>query len=153
MKNEEGIVYGLDLDGRMIQYAASKYPHIPFMCADAANIPIQDSCVKGVVLSYALHDKSPEIRTKMLQEIRRVLNPDGKIVLVDFEPPWNKKSQISSLYIYGIERMAGSEHFENGRQFLKQGGLSSFIQKHELEEIDRHDVELAHTGIVVAHVN
>jgi len=57
---------------------------------------------------------------------------------------------MASLYIYGIERLAGKEHFENGRQFLKQGGLSSFIQQHKREEIDRHDVEMAHTGVVVA---
>jgi len=78
------------------------------------------------------------------------LSPDGKIVFVDFETPWNKKSRMACLYIYGIERLAGKEHFENGRQFLRQGGLSSFMQQHEVEEIDRHNVELAHTGIVVA---
>jgi ubiquinone/menaquinone biosynthesis C-methylase UbiE len=147
------MVYGLDLDSAMIQYAASKYPQIPFMCADAANIPAQDASLRGVILSYALHDKSPETRNKMLQEIKRVLSSDGKIVLVDFEYPWNVKSKVANLYIYGIERLAGKEHFENGRQFLEQGGLSSFIQQHELVVIDRHDVEFAHTGVVVAGFN
>lgn len=147
--NGEG-VYGLDLDAGMIHYASSKYPRIPFMCADAAHIPVKDSILKGVILSYALHDKLPETRTRMLREARRVLIPEGKIVLVDFEEPWNKKSRVASLYIYGIERLAGKEHFENGRQFLEQGGLSSFIQEYKLQEIDRHDVEMAHTGVVVA---
>lgn len=149
IRNGEG-VYGLDLDVGMVNYAVSKYPHIPFMCADATNVPVKDSSVRGAILSYALHDKFPETRNKMLQEVRRILSPDGKIVFVDFEPPWNKKSRMASLYIYGIERLAGKEHFDNGRQFLKQGGLSSFIQQHELEEIDRYDVEMAHTGVVVA---
>jgi ubiquinone/menaquinone biosynthesis C-methylase UbiE len=148
--NGRGVAYGLDLDVRMVQYAVSKYPKIPFMCADAENIPIRDSCVRGVILSYALHDKFPDIRKKMLQEIRRVLSPDGKIVFVDFEAPWNKISRMASLYIYGIERLAGKEHFKNGREFLKQGGLYSFIHQNEFEEIERHNVELAHTGIVVA---
>jgi len=149
IRHGEG-VYGMDLDVGMVNYAVSKYPHIPFICADAASVPVKDSSVKGAILSYALHDKFPETRTKMLWEVRRILSPDGKIVFVDFEPLWNRKSRMANLYIYGIERFAGKEHFANGRQFLKQGGLSSFIQQHELEEIDRHNVEMAHTGIVVA---
>jgi hypothetical protein len=57
---------------------------------------------------------------------------------------------MASLYIYGIERMAGKEHFRNGRQFLQQGGLRSLIQQNGIEEIERHDIELAHTSVVVA---
>ena len=143
-------VYGLDLDIRMIHYAASKYPQIPFMCADAVNIPVKDSSLGGAILSYALHDKFPETRIKILREIRRILNPEGKIVFVDFEDPWNRKSRMASLYTYWIERIAGKDHFNNGRQFLQQGGLRSFIQQYGLEEIERHDVELAHTSVVVA---
>jgi demethylmenaquinone methyltransferase/2-methoxy-6-polyprenyl-1,4-benzoquinol methylase len=143
-------VYGLDLDIGMIHYALSKYPHIPFMCADAANIPVKDSSVRGVILSYALHDKFPETRSRILREVKRILSHDGKIVFVDFKIPWNKKSRMASFYIYGIERLAGKEHFENGRQFLKQGGLDHFIRQQELEEIERHDVDMAHTSIVVA---
>ena len=149
--NEEG-VYGLDLDAGMIHYASSKYPRIPFMCADAAHIPVKDSSLAGVILSYSVHDKFPDTRTKMLEEIRRILHLDGKIVFVDFESPWNRKSRMASLYIYGIERMAGKDHFRNGRCFLQQGGLRSFIRKNGLEEIVRNEVDMAHTSIVVAKI-
>jgi ubiquinone/menaquinone biosynthesis C-methylase UbiE len=134
----------------MIQYASTKYPRIPFICADAERIPAKNSCVKGIVLSYALHDKYPEIRKKILREIRRILYPEGKVVFIDFECPWNRTSKMASLYIYGIERMAGRVHFRNGRNFLAQGGLRSFLEKNDLEEIERYDVDMAHTGIVVA---
>lgn len=148
-KNGES-VYGLDLDRGMVHYAASKYPQIPFLCADAAKIPVKDSSLGGVILSYALHDKFPEKRSIILREVRRILNPRGKIVFVDFEVPWNRRSRIAGAYIYWIERIAGKDHFENGRQFLLKGGLRSFIREHGLEEIERHDVELAHSGVVVA---
>lgn len=149
LENGEG-VYGLDFDAGMIHYASSKYPRIPFICADAANIPVRDSSLTGVILSYSLHDKFQATRTKMLEEIRRILNPEGKIVFVDFEYPWNRKSWMASLYIYGIERMAGKDHFRNGRLFLQQGGLRSFLKQNGLGEIVRHDVDMAHTSIVVA---
>lgn len=143
-------IYGLDRDFRMIQYAASKYPEIPFMCADAVNIPFRNSCVKGTIISYSLHDKSPEMRIKMLEEAKRILKPDGKIVFVDFENPWSRRSRLGGFLTSGIERMAGQQHFKNGKQFLDQGGLRAFIKQNELVEIERFDVELAHTSIVVA---
>jgi demethylmenaquinone methyltransferase/2-methoxy-6-polyprenyl-1,4-benzoquinol methylase len=143
-------VYGLDLDDQMIMYASSKYPHIPFLCADAARIPFRDSSLKGVILSFALHDKHPRIRRRTLQEVKRILCPGGRIVFVDFERPWNRISKIASLYIYGIERMAGKDHFRNGRQFISEGGLRSFLRHNGLEEIERHDVELAHSSVIVA---
>jgi ubiquinone/menaquinone biosynthesis C-methylase UbiE len=149
-EKRNGSVYGLDLDRGMIQYAVSKYPSIPFMCADAAHVPLKDNCVSGAILSYALHDKPPEIRSQMLKEVRRVLRPEGRIVFVDFEPPWSKKSRMAMLYVYGIEKMAGRDHFKNGRQFLLEGGLRTFLRRNGLKEMDRHDVELAHTSIVVA---
>jgi hypothetical protein len=106
--------------------------------------------MKGVILSFALHDKSPEIRLKTIQEVRRILYPDGKVLFVDFESPWNRISRMASLYIYGIERMAGNRHFRNGRFFLSEGGLRSYLHRNGLEEILRYDVELAQAGIVVA---
>jgi len=143
-------IYGLDRDLRMIQYAASKYPEIPFLCADAVLIPFRNSCLNGAIFSYSLHDKSPEMRTKMLEETKRILKPDGKIVFVDFEKPWSRQSRLGGFFTWGIERMAGKEHYSNGRHFLEQGGLRAFIKQNGLVEVDRHDVELAHTSIVVA---
>ena len=147
--NSRGGVYGLDLDRKMVRYAVSKYPHIPFVCADAASVPFKDNSLRGVILSYALHDKPPEKRTEILQEVKRLLNPEGKIVFVDFEPPWSMKSRVAKLYVWGIEKMAGKDHFQNGRQFLLAGGLRAFLRRNGLEEVERHDIESAHTSIVV----
>jgi len=142
-------IFGLDLDFKMITYAASKYPGLCFMCADAVHLPIKSSCVKGAVLSYSLHDKPPEIRIKILEEVERILKPDGKIVCVDFERPWSRRSRLGLLFTSGIERAAGKKHFGNGRHFLNQGGLMAFLKQNGLVEVERSDVELAHTGIVV----
>jgi len=85
-----------------------------------------------------------------LPEIKRILRPEGKMVIVDFDRPWSLKSRIASLYVYGIERIAGKEHFLNGRNFLKKGGLTAFIGRYGLEEIDSCSIELAQTRIVMA---
>lgn len=143
-------IYGLDLDFGLIRYASGKYPRIPFICADASQIPLRDASMKGAILSFSLHDKFPEIRVRILEEVKRILHPEGKVVIVDFENPWNITSKMASLYVYGIERMAGKVHFRNGRRFLSDGGLRSFLEKNDLEQIERYDVDLAHSSIVVA---
>jgi demethylmenaquinone methyltransferase/2-methoxy-6-polyprenyl-1,4-benzoquinol methylase len=143
-------VIGLDLNLSLLKYAASKYPHLSFVCAEASRIPIQNKSFKGIVISYALHDKPPELREKILAEARRLLVPEGKIILVDFEKPWSKASHLASFFISLIERIAGRKHFRNGRQFLKQGGLRELIRQNELIEIERYDIELGSSAAVVA---
>ncbi len=143
-------IFGLDLDCKMIQHASSKYPQISFVCADAGHIPFQNKSMKAVVISYALHEKPLELRIKILEEAKRVLSPEGKIILVDFEMPWNRKSRWGSLFISSIERMAGREHYRNSRQFLKAGGLQALIQTNRLHPVERRALEPASSSIVVA---
>ncbi len=143
-------IAGLDLDWETIHYAKSKFPSIPFICADAVRIPFKNSCFKGAILSYSIHEKSKENRSLLLQEVSRILTSEGKVIFVDFNKPWSRKSRLASLYVYGIERIAGKEHFSNGRAFLKQGGLNAFLERFGLTVVERHDVELAQTSIVLA---
>lgn len=149
---KEQSVFGLDLDFKMIDYAHAKYPHIPFICADATEIPVRNASIKGIIISYALHDKPPELRALMMEEVKRLLAPDGKIILIDFEPPWNRRSRVGGFFTYLIERIAGRAHFRNGRQFLRQGGLRTFISRNGLVEIERRDIELGNSSIVVAEI-
>jgi ubiquinone/menaquinone biosynthesis C-methylase UbiE len=143
-------IFGLDLDCKMIQHASSKYPQISFVCADAAHIPLQNKSLKTVVISYALHEKPLDLRIKILKEAKRLLSPEGKIILVDFEKPWNRKSRLASLFISSIERMAGREHYRNSRQFLKAGGLQALVKTNRLRPTEKHAIELASSSIVVA---
>ncbi|TEU06660.1 MAG: hypothetical protein E3J22_03305 [Candidatus Aminicenantes bacterium] len=86
----------------------------------------------------------------MIEEARWLLAPDGQMILVDFENPWNKRSRAGALFILLVEKMAGREHFRNERQFLNQGGLTYFLQHNDLVEIERCPMELASSSLVVA---
>jgi len=143
-------VTGLDLSLSALKYALYKYPGIQFVCADAVQIPVKGASFKGIIISFSLHDKASCVRDDLMNEAKRLLVPEGRIILVDFENPWNRKSRVGSVLVYLIERSAGGEHFRNNRQFLRDGGLRSFIEKHELIEVERYDVELGVLAIVVA---
>ena len=145
-----GAVYGLDMSFGFVRYAAARAPKVPFVCGDAARLPFKDGSVRAVTVSFGLHDKSPELRRGMLEEARRVLGPGGKLIAVDFENPWNAKSRMGMLFVRAVEHLAGGEHYRNGRDFLKRGGLRAFLRESGFVEASRCDVATGSLSVVVA---
>jgi len=146
-------VCGLDMDHELLSFAIRKYTEIPFVCGDAAELPFTDNSFQGVILSYALHEKSPEARLRMLTEIRRVLKPQGRLLCLDFENPWNITSRLGRGLTFGIEKMAGREHFQNGQQFLREEGLRVFLKQNGLKEEKSRPFPWGNSRIVVARFN
>jgi demethylmenaquinone methyltransferase/2-methoxy-6-polyprenyl-1,4-benzoquinol methylase len=143
-------VWGLDLDGRFLRYARAKAPHIPFIQADAGRMPFTDSVFGAVILSYAVHDKAPGQRTAMMEEARRVLCAQGQILFLDFEIPWDRASRMGRVFTYGIERLAGGEHFQNSQQFLRAGGLHAFLALSHCVELESRSLPWGNSRIVAA---
>ncbi len=141
---------GVDISLGMLRYAAGRGKDIPFVCADAIRTPFRAAAFKGIVLSFALHEKPPDLRPRLLAEARRLLLPTGRVVLVDFENPWNTSSRLASLYVRLIERLAGTDHFRNGRDFLAKGGLRALLGENRFHEVERHDISAGTCAVVVA---
>lgn len=143
---------GLDLDRNMVVHAAQTYLTIPFLLADATQPPIKPGRFKGVSISLALHDKDNLTQTEIIDGAKKIAGPGGFIILLDFENPWNRKSKWGYLLVAFVELFAGREHYLNGRTFLKQGGLSAFLERNGLVEVDRYNSEKACSTIIVARV-
>ena len=141
---------GLDLSFGFVRYAAARAPGLPFVCGDAARLPFRDKSMTAVSVSFGLHDKSLMLRSAILEEARRVLGPGGMLIAVDFEKPWNAKSRLGALIVRAVERLGGKEHFANGREFLRTGGLRGFLRESGFVEVSRRDVATGSLGIVVA---
>jgi ubiquinone/menaquinone biosynthesis C-methylase UbiE len=90
------------------------------------------------------------MRLELMEEAKRILAPGGKLILVDFERPWDFKSRIGRLSTIFVEILAGQDHFRNGRQFLRQGGLKELLKKEHLKEIERYSFPWSSTCVVVA---
>lgn len=145
-------IIGLDLDFKMLVYASSRSPQIPYVCADVSSVPLKDISFKGIVLSYALHEKHPDIRHKMISEVRKLLAPGGKVIFLDYDPPWNTKSRLSRTYNSIIERAGGTEHFNHFQYFLRKGGLTGFIKHEKFRLIELHSIEWASSRIILAEL-
>lgn len=141
---------GLDINLGMLKYAAGRSPNGLFVCADAVQTPFPPASFKAIIVSFALHEKRALIRPRLLTEAKRLLLPNGRIILVDFERPWNIVSRLANFYIWIIERLAGRDHFRNGREFLAKGGLRALLRENGLREVDRHDIAAGSCALVLA---
>ena len=75
--------YGVDNSDKMIEIAKSRYPKIKFQVADALNLPFPENFFDKVISIAVLHHiPSEEFRLQFLNEIKRVLKPEGKIILL-----------------------------------------------------------------------
>jgi len=84
----KGKVFGLDLSDRMAKVAKANLAKAELLtraqlrCGDAAQLPYADRSMDAVFMSFTLElFDTPEI-PKVLRECRRVLRPNGRIVVV-----------------------------------------------------------------------
>lgn len=148
-KKREG-VYGVDLDFNMLQYASTQHRGYSFVCGNAQSLPFGPDSFRSVILSYAVHEKDLSFRYKMIQDVLRVLIPEGKIIFIDYEIPRNFISRIGRMATFIIERTAGKKHFQNSQEFLSHGGLRGFIYRSGLKELFSIPLDLGSSRIVIA---
>lgn len=74
-------VVGLDVSKPMIGAASAADPDITYLIGDASSLPFADEQFGNVLFSYNGLDEigSPRARVEALQEIRRVLEPGGRL--------------------------------------------------------------------------
>jgi ubiquinone/menaquinone biosynthesis C-methylase UbiE len=82
-------VTGLDASPWAIARAQSNVPQATFVEGFAEAMPFADASFDVVHTSMALHEMEPDQRSQILQEIYRVLKPDGIFTLIDFHSPTN----------------------------------------------------------------
>lgn len=91
-----GAVYGIDASPEMIARARSKARRqradVAFENALAEAMPYGDARFDVVLSSLMLHHFPRKLRAQAIGEIRRVLKPDGRIVIVDFQDSGAKPS-------------------------------------------------------------
>lgn len=141
---------GLDINLNMLKYAASRRLRVSFFCADAARTPFRPATFQGIVISFALHEKETAFRNRLLNEAKSLLAPDGRLVLVDFERPWDRASRRAYLYVSAIERLAGRSHFRNGRDFFNRGGLRALLRENGFREVERQNIATGTCAVVLA---
>lgn len=127
--------FGIDLSPAMIDIARKKLgKRAALYLGDASQMPYPDGTFDLVVAFLALHEMPASIRSTVVNESKRVMKKDGRILLVDYHPGPIRfpKGWFFKIVITCVEIAAGREHFRNYRDFIARQGLLPLIARHQL---------------------
>ena len=110
------LAIGYDFSIGMMRKAKQKdvSNRIIFVQGDASRLSYMDDCFDVVCCSHALYELQGRSRTDALKEMRRVIKPDGKVLIMEHEIPRNP---LVKILFYTRMLMMGST---DAREFLKQ---------------------------------
>ena len=105
----------------VVEYGKSHRPNIKFVEGQAENIPLPDAYFDKVVASASFHHFSDH--DKALEEMKRVLKPDGKIIILEIDPNTRRGERLKFCETV----------FHTGAKLYQPAQLSKKIQAHNLE--------------------
>lgn len=76
-------VIGVDPSRQMLLKAKEKHPSMKLRVGDFLKLPVENHTVNRIVTTYALHHLTDEEKAYALDEMLRVMKPDGKIIIGD----------------------------------------------------------------------
>jgi ubiquinone/menaquinone biosynthesis C-methylase UbiE len=128
-------VFGIDLSPGMIRVARDRLGEdANLFLGDASNMPYENDEFELVMMMTVLHEMPAGVRSAVINESKRVLKTDGRILLIDFHPgpirTW--KGWLSKSIITLAEISGGPKHFKNYRHFIASNGLPALISAHGL---------------------
>ena len=123
-------VVGIDLSPKMLEVAKRKRHtnNLSFLQMDASKMNFQDDEFDIVTISLGLHDMPQEIRSSVLEEVKRVLKKEGKLYVLEHDLISNKLLNWCSSYLMNVFESKYYLDFINS-DFLEY--LSSFDFKLE----------------------
>jgi ubiquinone/menaquinone biosynthesis C-methylase UbiE len=126
-------VVGVDSSPTMLSHARQKNIAAEFQQMDAAQLPFNQE-FEAAVISLALHEMPPPVREKVWESMRRAVLPGGQLIALDYAVP--SRNSLSARFASGLierdERGLANihpAHYENFQEFMRNGGLLSWIQK------------------------
>lgn len=149
---EDRELFGVDLSPSMLDRArqrlgAEAHLHL----GSAADLPFDDDFFDQILASMVLHEMPHDTRLAVIGEVRRVLRPDGHLLVVEFTPtPQTTSGRIFRAISWPIERVAGAEHFSEFRRFVDMGGFPAVAELAGLEIESSRLLAGGNTAIYIA---
>ena len=144
-------VSGVDLSPAMLAVArTSGSGKVCYYEEDASNLHFADNSFDAALISLALHEKSSDLRMKILEEACRVLKADGVLLIVDYAAPdsWSAKAALGCLGV--AEWFAGVEHYARFKSYMASGAMDTLLAGQKLTTVHRKRFHLGATALIVA---
>jgi ubiquinone/menaquinone biosynthesis C-methylase UbiE len=118
----DALLVGYDFSRGMLRKGQAKNVanRAVFVEGDAAELPFSDNSLDVVTCSHALYELKREAREKALWEMKRVMHPDGVVLIMEHELPSNPVVKLLfHLRLLSMGSDDAREFVEGGLQRLK----------------------------------
>lgn len=126
-------VTGIDISSSMLQQTKKGGEKVKCDEQDATELKFQDNTFGLGIISFALHEKPYEVARKIIDEARRVVQPEGYLIVVDYTFENKSRFPIKPA-IRTVERFAGKDHHRHFKQYISYGGMDSLLKNFNLEK-------------------
>ena len=141
---------GVDLSPEMLKVARRGNKIGNLMESDVQHTGLPGASFDIIIISFAVHEKPARMQHNMLAEAKRLLAPDGQLILVDFSLD-DQADMIGKIAAGMIERLAGKEHYRNFKAYVNNGGICPLIQGNfKIKQQIRHARGVVSIWIVTA---
>jgi ubiquinone/menaquinone biosynthesis C-methylase UbiE len=133
-----GAVHGIDPSTEMIARARRKarkaHADVAFEAAVAEALPFPDATFDVVLISLTMHQLPTATQRKCIEEVRRVLKPDGRLLVVDIggrqdstPTPHARHGHVS----WDLDTVVGPLLSEAGLRELENGEIAFQLERFE----------------------
>lgn len=113
--------------------SAGAYANVTFRQGDGLAVPLADECVDAVTISFGLRNLAD--RAQGLREMRRVLRPGGRLLVLEFSQPSAWFRPFYFFYLKRIlPRIAGLVTGDRAAYDYLNDTITEFPGRHELAE-------------------
>jgi ubiquinone/menaquinone biosynthesis C-methylase UbiE len=141
----QGSVTGIDPAPEMIAMARQKADRaglpIDYRVAAVEAMPFAAASYDVVISSMMMHHLPDELKPRALAEIRRVLRPGSRLVVVDFQRPSTRLGRLAPVWL--IHRWENVDGLSQLPALLRAAGFTA---------VDTPDTGIAYLGCVRARV-
>lgn len=139
-------VIGLDFSLKMLEIAQKKYNWVKFVEGDCTNLPFENNSFDVVTISFGL--RNIEDYNKALNEIYRVLKPNGQFMHLDF----GKKNIFGDILfdfivphlvkIFYLDSLPYDYLVKSKQLFFDEKALIELFEQHNLKLKEKHTMLL-----------
>ena len=130
---------GIDMSPAMLAVARGRLGTTATLdIGDATNLPYSDDAFDLTFTAMFLHELDPGVRTTILDEMLRVTDPAGRVLVIDYRVgPMRWQGRAWRIASTVAERIAGARHYRNWRRYLADGGVPSIVPAGGIIERDK----------------
>lgn len=109
---------GLNGDPDILERAAAKAKavgtNVELLSGLADAMPLEEGSVDCAISTLVFHHLAPDAKARALREIKRVLRPDGRLLIADYGRPPDPVMRIAFLYVQLLDGFANTRQHAAG---------------------------------------